>query len=93
MAHNTQRKHKRVFTANAPGERVVRVECRDARTEAAFIVGRTRTLLARGARPRDIAILYRTTRTGTQLQAALAAAKLPFNCHNGNMWRSKPVRQ
>ena len=36
-------------------------------------MARARALLARGISPREIAVLYRTTRTGTQLQAALAA--------------------
>ena len=57
------------------------------------MVSRVKALLAGGgAQPRDIAILYRTTRTGAQLQAALAAAALPFNLHSSNLWKTKPVR-
>ena len=63
VAHNAQRKPKSVFTSNAAGERVAVVECRNVEAEAQFVVARARALLARSARPREIAVLYRTSRT------------------------------
>lgn len=89
--HNTMRWDKRVFTANPDGERVAVVECRTVRDEAEHVVETVRRLLRDGLKLSEVAVLYRSQRTGVEMQSALLAAGIPFNTHRANLWRTLQV--
>lgn len=95
VAHNTGRVAKTVFSRRAAGAPILVAECRTAADEARFIIRQVRGCLSGGARPRDIAVLFRTAKVGVALQAALASASppLPFNTHATNLWETKAVRE
>ena len=59
--------------------------------EATHVVQTVHRLLGSGYRLAEIAVLYRTQKTGAEMQAALLSAAVPFNTHRGNVWLSKPV--
>ena len=86
------RRTSAAITDAPAGEPVVVAECRTAADEARLIVDGVKAHVAAGGSPRDVAVLFRSARAGAQLQAALAAARLPFNSHAPSLWETKPVR-
>ena len=92
IAHNGARVPKCVHTANAAGGSIQVVECRDAECEARYVVRELRRLFASGVRPSSVALLFRTARTGSAMQAALCEHAIPFNTHAANFWEAKPLR-
>ena len=93
VAQNSNRVPKRVYSEGAPGEKIVVASCRNVHDESRYLITTIRELLSYGTtRPKDIAILFRTSKTGVAVQAALASARLPFNSHAANLWETAPVR-
>lgn len=82
-----------VSGAHEPGAKLTVAACRTSADEASFIVSSIRTYVSSGGRPRDIAVLFRTSRVGVSLQNAFAGARLPFNTHATNLWETKAVRE
>lgn len=58
--------------------------------EMAVVVCELNTVLSRRA-DKDIAILYRTKKTGRHFQAELRRLGVPFNVHGVSFWRRKVV--
>lgn len=93
VGRNVQRTPKHVFSSGARGERILIAECRTVADECRWVIEGVRHMMAAGRRPREMAILWRTSRVGVALQAALCSATLPFNTHAINLWETKPLRE
>jgi DNA helicase-2/ATP-dependent DNA helicase PcrA len=78
IARNPERKPKRLWTDRGEGERVQVVACPDDDAEAEYIAREIESALKGGRRPRDIAILYRTSAQSRPIEEALRARSVPY---------------
>ena len=82
IAHNLGRKGKRLWTANATGEKVVVFEAADQDAEANFVAGQIMTR-SKGKGLMDHAILYRTNAQSNALEYALKRNGIPYRIIGG----------
>jgi len=61
--------------------------------EAAYVAHRISSLLREGARPRQIAVLYRVNGQSEAIEAALANAKVPYQMKGGQRFFARPEIQ
>jgi ATP-dependent DNA helicase UvrD/PcrA len=84
IAHNTKRHPKRLWTARAPGAKLMRVAAEDAETEARFVAEEIELLCGvRGFRPSDCAVLYRANTQARPLEEALRAQRINYRVVGG----------
>ncbi len=83
VANNTERKPKRLFTAEGDGEKVKLCSLRDETAEANYIAGEIRGLRDRGVRYRDMAVFYRTNAQSRVLEDGLVKADIPYTIVGG----------
>lgn len=84
IAHNTQRKPKRLFTENGQGDLVSLVHYPTQQDEAESIAVRIATDLHTGKRsPRDFAVFYRVNALSRALEFALREHGIPYQMVNG----------
>jgi DNA helicase-2/ATP-dependent DNA helicase PcrA len=77
------RVEKKLWTAQAPGEKVVIRAVRDEREEATHVVGSVKRLVARGVGADQMAIFYRVHAQSRALEEALRAADIPYQVLGG----------
>ena len=82
---NTQRyNEKRLVTARGPGHPIAVYEAVDEEDEAAFVVRQVQDLMeARGVRPGEIAVMFRTNAQSRALEEAFVRAGLPYRLVGG----------
>jgi len=79
ISANRQRKHKRLWTENEAGEKVIVVEAYNEQEEALFVVSEMERLAKQGmARPQDCAVMYRTNAQSRALEEAFIRYGLPY---------------
>ena len=78
VAHNTERKEKRLFTAAGDGEKVKICLNRDEIAEANYISGQIKALRDEGASYADVALFYRTNAQSRVLEDGLVKAGIPY---------------
>ncbi len=83
IAHNLDRKDKALWTDSGEGDRIGLYHALDEREEAAFVARKTADLIKRGARPADIAVLYRTNAQSRVLEEAFVRAGIPYSVYGG----------
>ena len=83
IAHNRERKHKRLWTENPPGDDITVIDCEDAAAEAACIAGRIRQYVESGGRYSDVAVFYRTNALSRHIEAGLRSAHVPYQVARG----------
>jgi len=83
IAHNTMRYPKDLFTRQAEGRAVIHFHGKTEQEEIGWVTDRIKELLAEGARPRDIAILYRSTYQSRAVEQALLKAQLKYTIWGG----------
>lgn len=84
IAHNSRRKPKRLVTAAPPGERVRIVLDASGHDEAERIATEIAAAVDGGRRrPRDFAILFRTSALSRSLELALRASGVPYQLVRG----------
>ena len=83
VANNTERKSKRLFTAEGDGEKIKLCQKPDETAEANYIAGEIRGLRDRGTRYRDIAVFYRTNAQSRALEDGLVKAGIPYTIVGG----------
>ena len=84
IAHNSRRKPKRLVTTAPPGERVRIVLDASGHDEAERIATEIATAVDAGRRrPRDFAILFRTSALSRSLELALRTAGVPYQLVRG----------
>ncbi|NLB66295.1 MAG: ATP-dependent helicase [Lentisphaerae bacterium] len=77
--------YQKVLRATRPAEvKPVKVELPNGNSQASYIIDKVRHLLAHGvAKPREIAVLYRSHFQALELQLELARASLPYELMSG----------
>lgn len=74
---NTQRRHKRLWTDNPPGDDLALVECASDDEEAHMVASHVRRLRNRGRTFNEMAVLYRTNAQSRVLETAFARQRIP----------------
>ena len=83
IARNADRRPKRLFTADADGDRVRVVPLSSEEEEARFVVEELARLRREGRPWSDVAVLYRLNVQSRPLEEALREASVPHTVHGG----------
>ena len=78
IAHNTERKPKKLWTDSGRGEKITRYAAWSERDEADFVCRTISAGAAKGAPLGDFAVLYRTNAQSRVLEEAFTAYGLPY---------------
>jgi len=89
---NQNRIPKTVFTKNAEGEPIALFAAMTGADEAEYIVMTIKTLLADGASPSDIAVLYRTNFQSRILEEACINFEVPYQLLGTKFFERKEVK-
>lgn len=92
IAKNTMRKVKNLFTTNSGGDQLSLFAGYDETDEARFVAMRIASLCSSGARPSDIAVLYRTNFQSRVLEEALLFAGIPYQVLGIRFYERKEVK-
>jgi DNA helicase-2/ATP-dependent DNA helicase PcrA len=82
VSHNTERKGKRLWTANPTGEKIRYYQAPDAEMEARFVAATIQEHLVNDPRAR-IAVLYRTNAQSRLFEEALRRLGIPYQIVGG----------
>lgn len=83
VAHNTERKAKRLFTGEGDGEKIKLCLKRDELAEANYIAGEVKALHDRGVGFDEMAVFYRTNAQSRVLEDGLVKAGIPYTIVGG----------
>ncbi len=78
VRHNSQRKDKRLFTAEGDGEKIQAFQASDERDEGRWIASEIEKLHAKGTSYDDIAVFYRTNAQSRILEDMFLRAGVPY---------------
>jgi DNA helicase II / ATP-dependent DNA helicase PcrA len=92
IAKNKFRAEKNLFTKNGEGSLISLYTAYDETDEAGFIARKTRELLEEGARPRDIAVLFRANFQSRALEEAFIGADIDYQVLGTKFFERKEVR-
>ena len=83
VRHNSQRKDKRLFTAEGDGEKIQAFQASDECDEGRWIAGEIEKLHAKGTSYDDIAVFYRTNAQSRILEDMFLRAGVPYKIVGG----------
>ena len=83
VRHNSQRKDKRLFTAEGDGEKIQAFQASDERDEGRWIAGEIEKLHAKGTSYDDIAVFYRANAQSRILEDMFLRAGVPYKIVGG----------
>ena len=83
VRHNSQRKDKRLFTAEGDGEKIQAFQASDERDEGRWIASEIEKLHAKGTSYDDIAVFYRTNAQSRILEDMFLRAGVPYKIVGG----------
>lgn len=83
VRHNSQRKDKRLFTAEGDGEKIQAFQASDERDEGRWIAGEIEKLHAKGTSYDDIAVFYRTNAQSRILEDMFLRAGVSYKIVGG----------
>lgn len=83
VRHNSQRKDKRLFTAEGDGEKIQAFQASDERDEGRWIAGEIEKLHVKGTSYDDIAVFYRTNAQSRILEDMFLRAGVPYKIVGG----------
>ncbi|WP_418739441.1 ATP-dependent helicase [Enorma sp.] len=83
VRHNSQRKDKRLFTAEGDGEKIQAYQASDERDEGRWIAGEIEKLHAGGMSYDNIAVFYRTNAQSRILEDMFLRAGVPYKIVGG----------
>ena len=83
VRHNSQRKDKRLFTAEGDGEKIQAFQASDERDEGRWIAGEIEKLHSKGTNYDDIAVFYRTNAQSRILEDMFLRAGVPYKIVGG----------
>jgi DNA helicase II / ATP-dependent DNA helicase PcrA len=92
IKRNRNRVDKTVFTNNHEGERLVLKACQSGSDEAEYIALTCASLLRDGARPSDMAILFRTNFQSRALEEAFLNFGIPYQVLGTKFFERKEVK-
>ena len=83
VRHNSQRKDKRLFTAEGDGEKIQAFQASDERDEGRWIAGEIEKLHSKGTSYDDVAVFYRTNAQSRILEDMFLRAGVPYKIVGG----------
>ena len=83
VRHTSQRKDKRLFTAEGDGEKIQAFQASDERDEGRWIAGEIEKLHSKGTSYDDIAVFYRTNAQSRILEDMFLRAGVPYKIVGG----------
>lgn len=83
IAHNSERKEKNLWTANGAGDEVHLRRMQSEHEEAVVVGTRIQKEMARGTKPDDIAILYRTNAQSRPFEEVFLREAIPYRVIGG----------
>ena len=83
VRHNSQRKDKRLFTAEGDGEKIQAFQASDERDEGRWIAGEIEKLHSKGTSYDGIAVFYRTNAQSRILEDMFLRAGVPYKIVGG----------
>ena len=83
VRHNSQRKDKRLFTAEGDGEKIQAFQASDERDEGRWIAGEIEKLHSKGTSYDDTAVFYRTNAQSRILEDMFLRAGVPYKIVGG----------
>jgi DNA helicase-2/ATP-dependent DNA helicase PcrA len=93
ISANQQRKEKQLWTEQSAGEPIVLFEAYNDTEEADFVAAEVQELLKNGARPRDVAVMYRTNAQSRSLEEAFIREGVRYRIVGGTrFYERKEVR-
>ncbi len=92
IAKNKMRIPKTVFTSNQEGEKITLYAAHTGTDEAEYIVMTAKSLIADGASPSDIAVLYRTNFQSRVLEEAFLNFNVPYQLLGTKFFERKEVK-
>jgi DNA helicase-2/ATP-dependent DNA helicase PcrA len=93
ISANQQRKEKQLWTEQTAGEPIVIFEAYNDNEEADFVAAEVEELVKAGARPRDVAVMYRTNAQSRSLEEAFIREGIRYRIVGGTrFYERKEVR-
>ena len=92
IAKNIRRKEKELFTKNPDGEPITIAGLRSETGEAQFVVRECSTLIRSGARPEDIAVLYRANFQSRVLEEAFLGSGIAYQVLGTRFFERKEIK-
>lgn len=83
IRHNTQRKHKELWTENPTGEPGRLVRCQDEREEAHWVVHQFHELHKKGTAWSEMAVFYRVNSLSRVIEDAMRTQRIPYQIVRG----------
>jgi DNA helicase-2/ATP-dependent DNA helicase PcrA len=83
IAHNTERRDKKLFTQNVSGEKIRAIECYDEHDEALKVVNEIANAATEGSSLSQMAIFYRTNAQSRLLEDMLRAKGMNYQIYGG----------
>jgi len=84
IENNTERKPKKLWTENTPGEKIAYFKADDEKSEAQFVVGKIREFMNAGKyQLSDVAILYRVNALSRVLEEMLMKTSIAYRIYGG----------
>lgn len=87
---NKHQKEKHLFTAKKAGEKIGYYRARNERDEVRFVINEIQKIARRGAKYRDIAILFRTNVMAETFEEMLMRVSIPFQFVSGHTFLERP---
>jgi len=89
---NVRRPEKKVFTKNHEGELISLYVAMNGFEEAQYVARRAQELIANGASPAHIAVLYRTNFQSRLLEEAFLSANIPYQLLGTKFFERKEIK-
>jgi len=89
IGHNPHLFEKKLWSDRGEGDAVRVVGCRDAEHEVGWVVGEVLALTQRGAKPGEVAILYRGNHQARPFEMALREQRLPYQVSGGSSFMER----
>ncbi|PWI57812.1 DNA helicase PcrA [Sulfoacidibacillus thermotolerans] len=83
IAHNQQRKEKRLWSANGQGEKISVYAALDQTDEAVYVIAKVQEHVGAGGQYRDCTVLYRANAQSRAIEEAFLQAAIPYKILGG----------
>lgn len=92
ISKNTLRKEKNLFTSNEDGEKITVYGAYDEADEARFVSEKSRSLINKGTKATEIAVLYRANFQSRALEEAFLEKSVPYQVLGTRFFERKEVK-
>ena len=93
ILNNKEQKHKKLWTQNAEGVKIILKENMDQRKEGQFLAETIRNNVKQGLRPDQITVLYRTHAQSRSIEEAMLKYGIPYKIIGGvNFYQRREIK-